>query len=304
MTRDATVLDLSRRLNNALREQGAEPPVPGVYNGVSFPEYHAWSVASNSRLNVLRRSAAHLRAYLDEPTDTPALIQGRAIHCAVLEPDSFASRYARFEGDARTKADKELREHLTAKFGDGFVLKADEFDMCLKARDAIHAHHRASKLLSGDGQNELSLVWDDPETGVRCKARHDRHSPWLVGGAVVDVKTTRDASPREFEKSIYSYGYHRQGALYLSGATTLGLPAGHFVIIAVEKTPPFCVSVCRVSEGALNAGAEQITPLLRRYAECVEKNEWPGYSEDIVDVTLPDYAWTVIDQELSAHDHQ
>src|SRR5262245_8459627 len=69
-------------------------PDPGVYPNVPMEAYHRWNAVSNSRLTKLDRSPAHLLAYLTEPPeDTKATAEGRAIHCAVLEPDDFVNRY-------------------------------------------------------------------------------------------------------------------------------------------------------------------------------------------------------------------
>lgn len=313
----AAVAEVSGRLLTLMKE----PVVPdvGVHPGTPSGVYHSWHAASNSRLSKLRRSPAHLKSYMERgDSDTAALATGRAVHSAVLEPDDFAARYivasqcgATKKGDGLrcTNAGKVFSEkdgwlcdvHSKGAIADRSrsVLSAADHAVCLAVRDAVHGHSRAHGMVTGSGQVELSMVWDEPESGVRCKARQDRHSPDLPGGVIVDLKTTRNASPRAFEKSIFEHGYHRQGALYLSGAQTLGLSARHFVIIAVEKEPPFNVAVYRLTEGALDAGAEQLRPLLAKYAECVQTDQWPGYPDTVMDIALPDWAWDQIDEEVT-----
>lgn len=267
---------------------------------MAMDEYHAIDAASNSRLSRLLKSPAHLKAYLNEPPEeTTALLMGRAGHCAILEPDDFPARYrCGPDGDKRTKAVKEAWDALEAEVGTGGVLRRSDYEACLRMRDSVHRSRTAKAMISGSGEVELSYLWEDKESGLLCKARMDRHSPDLPGGTIVDVKTTRSASRREFERTIFSFGYHRQGAFYLEGAKVRKLPARHFVILAVEKTPPYAVAVYRLTEGALSAGEEQIRPLLMRYAECKARNEWPGFPDEVVDVALPDYAWRQIDDEL------
>lgn len=277
-------------------------PQPGVYPGTAMEEYHRWPAASNSRLSRLLRSPAHLRAYLDEPpADTDALRQGRAIHAAVLEPDLFKERFTSApEGlDRRTKAGKDEWAALCARFGEPNVLKATEWDMCTQIRGNVHAHSTAHGLITGPGEVELSMLWTDPATGVLCKSRWDRHSPQLAGGAIVDLKTTKDASPRAFERAILNFGYHRQAAFYLRSARVHGLPAKHFSIIAVEKKPPYAVAVYRITEGVVDAAAEQIDALLRLYADCVEHDNWPGYPDEVRDISIPAWAWNVMDEETA-----
>jgi hypothetical protein len=295
----------------------AEHPVPGLYPGIPASEYHRWPLASNSRLSRLRRSPAHLKAYTDEPpADTTALALGRAAHAAILEPFDFDADYtvagqceAVKKGDGLRCANGGVicdasQGWLCGVHGKGavpvpgrHVLPAGEFAACERMRDAVRDHAAASKLLAGAGEVELSVVWES--FGVMCKVRLDRLSPDIAGGAVVDVKTTRDASPREFERSIFAHGYHRQGALYLDALHAHGIPAEHFVIIAVEKEPPFAVAVYRLTEGAIDAGREQVRPLLERYGECLERNEWPAYPDTVQDIALPDWSWAQIDAEAS-----
>jgi hypothetical protein len=83
----------------------------------------------------------------------------------------------------------------------------------------------------------------------------------------------------------------------LDGARAVGIPAEHFVIVAVEKEPPYAVAVYRVLDAAIDAGREQIAGLLKTYATCVALDEWPGYAEQVVDVALPAWAWNQIDEE-------
>lgn len=298
---DPVVQDLSERINASLAGAPVIPcPEPGVYEGVDFSTYEAWPAASNSALSKLYQSPSHLRAYLNRETeDSQSLVMGRAIHCAVLEPDDFAGRFGRFVGDRRTKEGKAQFASLSGLFGDGKVLKAEEFDRCVKVRDAVFCHRWSVRLL--DGQKEVSIVWDDPASGVRCKARLDCYTPQLNGGAVVDLKSTRDASRRGFARAVREYGYYRQAAFYLTGARAVGFQVEHFVNIAVESDVPFNVQPYRMNEGAIDAGQQELVKLLYDYKRLMEipRSEWPvGYSAEVEDVTLPDWSWSQIDEDL------
>lgn len=318
-----TTTEVSGRLLQLMRE----PVVPdvGVHPGISFPVYHSWFAASNSRLTTLRRSPAHLKAEMEKPTDSANLLLGRACHAAILEPDDFAKHYLLAERcEAMKKTDGKRCSNAGIIYNGGLgwlcgvhggdamtdpgvtILTKADYECAIKVRDAVHAH-RARHLLPQVHGRELSIAWDDETTGVRCKARLDGHSPAIAGGVVVDIKTTKDASKREFERSIHAYGYHRQGALYLEGVNAVGLPAEHFAIIAIEKEPPYAVAVYRLDEGALGVGSQEVfgelTPdgrkggLLARYAECLRTDEWPGYDENVQDVALPPWAFSQSEED-------
>lgn len=297
----------------------AAAPGVGLFRGMPLADYHALPCASNSRLGRLKQSPAHLLAYLTEPPiDTEATRLGNAVHCAVLEPDDFDARYCIAER-CMIKTEKGAQCKNMGSFwhselgwacgthAKGFpaenvriVLKPDDYRVCLGVRDSVFKLSTARQLLTGEGEMELTAVFPAFDTDIIAKARFDRTSPVIAGGVLVDLKTTRDASRRAFERSIYSFGYHRQAALYLDGAAAVQLPAEHFVHIALEKEPPYAVAVYRLSEAAVDAGEQELTPLLTRYAACVESGVFPAYPDEVQDVALPSYAWAQIDEDARA----
>lgn len=268
-------------------------PEPGIYPNVPMSEYHAWEAASNSRLSQLLRSPAHLKSYIDRPKpDTDAQVIGRATHAAILEPESFEKQYKKGPlGDRRTKKVKEQWEALVAEAGAENILRPADYEACLAMRESVWKKTTATGLIGGKGQRELSIIWMHTDALTLCKARLDRLSPALDGGTIIDLKTTTDASPLKFERTIFAYGYHRQGALYVDGARAVGIPIRHYAIIAIEKEPPYEVAVYRLMEGAIEAGRDEVARLLPVYKRCVEENNWPGYPDEIRDITLPIWAW-------------
>jgi exodeoxyribonuclease VIII len=274
-------------------------PDIGIHRSVPDHVYHRqWEAASNSRLTLLKRSPAHMRSALDDPSaDTDALRIGRAAHAAILEPSRFGTLYARGpEGDRRTKEVKAQWAELELRHGPGNVLRPTEFEQCLEIADAVRVHAAAASLFENVTDVELSIAWDDAETNLRCKARIDAVAPILSNRTIVDVKTTRDASLDEFARSIFTLGYHRQAAHYLDGAAAVGLDTQHFVFIAIEKEPPFAVGTYRLREDAIDAGREELRALKHRYAHCFREDHWPAYSSAVEDITLPSWAWRQVVQ--------
>lgn len=293
---------------------------PGVYEDIGAAQYFALPYANNSRLSLLKRSPAHLKADIDAPAmTTDAQKLGTAAHHAILEPDVFEQRYtlggscaaelksgARkgepcgVTGSARYNGEWYCGKHPQEGEPDKVdVLSYEDYRACIGMRDSVHAHPRIRRLLEADGRNELTVVWDDAETGVRCKARLDR----LVhefGGVVLDVKTTQDARADEFERSVFHWGYFRQLGFYQDGLTAHGFEMKHLVIAAVEKAAPWAVAGFRLSDAAADAGREELRVLLRRYAECMEKDEWPAYPADIRELSLPAWAWGKLEEGVAA----
>lgn len=284
-------------------------PTVGIHRGMPAEEYHRWKAASNSRLGRLLRSPAHLQVAVE---DTANLRVGRAVHSAVLEPDLFASEFIYPDQCAETtkKGDRCSKNGAVCVGGAWFcgihapagaaqdartVISYGDYQVCLAVRDAVRRHPIVRDLLGQVGDNELSAVWDHAEAGVRCKLRADKVCADL--GIVLDLKTTKDASLDAFTRSIYNFGYHRQGAFYSDGLAAHSVEVGHFLFIAVEKEPPYGVAVYRLSDEALRAGRDQLRPLLATYRHCEETGEWPGYPEHIQDIGLPRWAWSQLETE-------
>ena len=174
--------------------------------------------------------------------------------------------------------------------GDGareIVLDADAYERCCRTVDAILAHPGARTLLTG-GIPEVSLFWNDAKYEVPCKARIDFLRD---DGGMVDIKTTTDASPEGFGRTIASFLYHVQGSHYWSGGEhVLGASPKFFAFIAAEKEEPFGVSAQVLQVDALRIGMAKCDRALRRYAEAAASGRWGAYSDLIEPAILPAWA--------------
>lgn len=262
--------------------------------GVPEDAYHAHPSASSSFLRTLTgRSPAHARAAQLEPREeTPALMLGRAIHARALEPGSYPQRYAVApKVDRRTKAGKATWEEFTEAHPGAVILSESDGAMVEAIGAALEPHPLAPLVLSG-GAAELSGFFTDPGTGAPCRIRPDYAR--LNDGLLADLKTTTDASPREFARAVYRYGYHVQAAFYALGFEVIeGRPLEDFLFIAIEKAPPYAVGVYRLDDEALAVGRATVRKALNTYAACLASGHWPAYSEAVEPVTLPAYAFAM-----------
>jgi exodeoxyribonuclease VIII len=141
-------------------------------------------------------------------------------------------------------------------------------------------------LLHWQGKAETTHMWTDATTGVECKCRPD----WLTSNLIVDLKTTEDASPRGFQRSVANYRYHVQAAWYLDGIEAVtGTRPDQFIFICVEKKPPYAVGVYAADAEMIQIGAETAARDLEVYATCKAADAWPSYSDQIEPLSLP--AW-------------
>lgn len=256
---------------------------------MTFAEYASIRAVNWSTLREVRRSPKHYRHRLEHPIeDTPRLALGRAVHTAVLEPALFADGYAVYTGARR--AGKDWEAFQVANEGKT-ILKAEEYENVIAMRDAVLAHPAAMRHLTG-GAAEQTLCWTDRDTGIECKARPD-----YLGACIVDLKSTKDASPREFGRTAARFGYHCQLTFYRRGARAVLGRELEPILIAVEAEAPHDVAVYRIDADTLLAADDEISALLERVAECRRDDHWPGATDDVQDLELPGWALATDDDD-------
>lgn len=274
------------QLATSVEEDGFTPG----FCDMSNEDYHAdRSAVSSSRLRTILVSPAHYMAGLEERhKTTPTLELGSAIHCAVLEHDRFEQEYVvAIKFDRRTKDGKARAEEFELQNAGKRILSQEEFFKVRAITNAVHARDEVRALMQ-IGKREQTLFWVDPETGIRCKCRPD----FLGDIAVLDLKSTDDASRDGFAKSCHKYGYAFQAAMYLDGIREVTGEQLPFVFIPMEKEPPYAVAVYQASEAFLMHGLHKYHTALRTLAECRDTGKWPAYQPtgQIESIDLPHWA--------------
>lgn len=297
---------------------------------ISNEEYHADTTRiSKSGLDEISKSPAHYHyKYLNPERDEEEkdfFRQGGAAHCGVFESNEFDNRYTVAKSaeeagalklkedltalcDARGIAYKKaatkgqlielLREagvnvimyddYLASLTASGkMILPAKEFDLVRRWRDAVHKHP-AARVLLAKGVAEKTFHFEEPNTGAPCKIRPD----WLSGeNFIVDLKTTIDASPQGFAKSVVKFRYDVAGGFYSDGLDyTTGVKTDGFIIIAAEKSAPYNIGVYILPHDVIERGRRLYLDNLQTYMECKTRNQWPGYSNTVEPITLPAWA--------------
>jgi len=231
-------------------------------------KYHAVDALSKSMMSKILKSPAHYRAALEEHQEpTKSMQMGTAIHTAVLEPQLYSQVVAVIppDIDGRTKDGKAWKEQHKSRI---HLTHAEDIDVQGVANsvrrhsfwDIIHLPHRI----------EASVFAQDDETGVALKARPDL---WVLEPAIlVDVKTTDDATPEGFSRTVGSFGYHIQAAHYMAMTG-----ADSFVFVAVERKAPYAVAIYKLDAEWLQAGANLRRKAISTLHECRALDSWPAY---------------------------
>jgi exodeoxyribonuclease VIII len=259
-------------------------------------EYEAIPAVNWSTLKHLGKSPAHYLHNLTDPgEDSDARQRGRVLHLAVFEPERLTREVVVYP---ERRAGKEWQAFSAAHAGKEIVNSRTWDNVCAISK-AARTHPMAAKYLAG-GRGEQTVTWthksppiaDLPSWQFACKGRID----FLADcGFLVDLKSTRDASPSGFGRECMRYEHHAQLAFYRDGyeaMTGVRLPV---VIVAVEAAAPHVVQVYRVGEDALELGRERYASLLAQLRVCREESRWDGYAGAEMELELPH--WAMADKE-------
>ena len=252
---------------------------------------------SQSKLKELKRSPKHfwtnhINPNRELPTETDAMRFGKAAHMCLFEYESFINNYIIEPNiDKRTKEGKlAFNEFLTNNTGKS-IISNDNMIAVKHIRNSI-LNNTASVILH-NGLAEHELYWTD--NNIACKAKLDyliEPSAKFPNGLIIDLKTTINAEPNEFAKSIYTYGYYNQLAFYCHAVKTVYKTKDYptFIFIPVEKTAPYECAFLAGDEVMLNIGLHENQKLLNLYKSCMETNNWYGYEDKVQTIGLPNWA--------------
>jgi exodeoxyribonuclease VIII len=257
-------------------------------------DYYAVPSLSHSRLKEIRHSPGHFRWKSDNAEQaTDAMNLGSLVHAMLLEPHLVERLFvASPKFDRRTKGGREdYIRFLNSHPGQKVVTEA-EWEQASLMAESVRQHPHARPMLDNviaHGSAEKEYYWTDSR-GIERKAKVDGlyYGDESAPEFIVDVKTTIDASPQGFRKSISKFCYGTQMAYYCEAAQPIHRRA---IIIAVAKTPPFGVGLYRFGEEAIDRAQKVVDHWLDLYLQCSKDNHWPTYW-DTKDVDVPDWFLT------------
>ena len=284
-----------------------------AYRGMPSELYHQHPALSNSGLKTLLDCPArYYYKYLSgecELKETPAQKIGKASHCYILEGEkAFTQRYWHnpYSGflkdetiaflcvkgfkaeELKKQKTTELKALLLKTMGiepKEIELNKNELNQVISLARAINKNPQAKGAFSQKGESEVSLFWNDPETGVMLKCRPD----WLPYDCldIPDYKTTSSVNPAVFAKDFVKYGYHIQSAFYRMGIKEVfGIDVQNFFFVAQEKEPP-CITQCfNPDMGFVEFGEKAIRLGIEVFLDCKERGIWETDSDEVIEMSL------------------
>lgn len=251
---------------------------PALDASMTFDDYLELPGEHFSSIKEMHRSPAHYRSRV-RPSDSDALRVGRALHAAVLDPSAL--QIVEYAGRRIGKLWDAFRQDNAGKL----ILKSDQAAEVQAMRASVRAHKHASRILR-HGQAEVSARFE--VDGVPFKSRLDFV---CSNGDLVELKSTRDNHPQQFEREFARRLYHAQVALYRMALQANGLPCSKVYCISICKTAPHEVVVYDINEETLEAGARWVHDWVSRLQECERQRVWPGIDNgNILSLRIPDWA--------------
>ena len=294
----------------------AEPLItaPGIYDGISAEDYHgreicdAPSISSSGLKTIIEKSPLHYWWNSPLNPNRPAedskrhFAIGKAAHDILLLesrwperyhvlPEGFNANATKAQADAIAARDEAAAAGLT-------VLRAEDAALAEAMAAALRRNRFAMAALT-NGLPEQTLACKDRETGVWLRARPDflPHKRLFIP----DLKTAADASPEGFRRAMAAHGYHQSAALYLDVIEgVFGERPQAFFFVVIEKEAPHCVALYQIPEDDIQRGRMLNRKAIQTFADCLSRDRWPGYADDVTPLPLPAWEQRKIDAAADA----
>jgi hypothetical protein len=241
---------------------------------MSVTEYRNHPAMSYSKLKAYYKSPLH-GLMQKPPSESAAMRFGTAVDLACK--GQFSEVVMNPFEDGRTKAAKDFKAENQGRV----VMSPAEYEAVSLCYVAIQNHPAVKELALGFGDPDKPLFGDILNLPV--KGLPD----WIVTNAVIDLKTTSQGiGPDQFSKTVDSYGWDMQAAMYLELALQNGIQNPEFYWVAVESENPFDVAVYRATQQIKEVGKYKLEKAIKNYFEAMNGNV-KGISQSCIPLEMP-----------------
>lgn len=265
-------------------------------------EYRALPGLNFSTAKFLLRSPQHYRHAKDtpiEPTDEMKL--GTWVHEAFLEDRLPPVEPApeTLDGKKWTIQRNDCKEYVAAKEARGIeIVSRTLFSRYAGMVLALKESKMANRFKAGCSERE-SAAQANIDGGLLIKGLLDGWGVDRNGVPfIVDLKTTDDASPNAFAKTIVNRDYDLQAVWYMTLKGWLdrnpanGTESATFCWIAVENKAPFTVQCYLATYAVIASGRHKMAKVIRAYQKGIIEGFQTGYSNDeILPIGIPGWAY-------------
>ena len=240
---------------------------------------------SYSSIKEFKKSPEHFYHYFtEEKIEKDVYMEGNLLHTLALQPELFKSRYTVYDPEnrpdkAHTMAAKENKLWL-----DNLQQEA------IENKKLVISHEVYTTSIEIAGK-----VRSNPVSGELIKAKgnvFEKEMKWKLKGFdhlgftdiwndafICDLKFMANADPVDFHRKIFYYDLYLQAAIYQVADKKFPdfNDIKDFFFIAIDKTPPYGVSVNRMPNEYLKIGMNEYLGLLDQIKLCLKDNSWISY---------------------------
>jgi exodeoxyribonuclease VIII len=173
--------------------------------------------------------------------------------------------------DKRTKEGKLQSELFELENIGKTVINEEDMEMIRCMAESALKNQTFIELMK-DSHRELSCYTTDEITGLKIRLRPDAMA--TNKSTITDIKSCLDSSLKKFKGDVYSYGYSLSAAYYCDF-----LNRENYVFGAIEKTPPYQISLFTLSDEMMQYGREQYRIGLDLLKWSIDNNFWCDYNE-------------------------
>lgn len=263
------------------------------------------------------REQLEARKAEQDPKSRDTLLTGEATHVAALEPDLYGGfdaetpefvtldpakkveerhgRFVVFRGTRDARHDRFKKVLADAALHQQKIITEGMHRIATEIAKAVRSNLEAAPFIMG-GHRELTVCWDyeEPQVamldgwtmGMRCRL------DYLTDAAIIDLKSTFDASPEAFAKQMWNNGCFVQAAMQQDGVEAVTRRRRPYFWLAVEKEPPYAVAMYEPDRDDLKRARDTYRDWLRKlhvYQQdeqtAIARGEsftWPGYTAGAV----------------------
>lgn len=198
----------------------------------------------------------------------------------ILSPSELEKAKAAIDSERTPPRNGAAWEKFRADNADALILTQAEYEITNRMVDSVRANPFALELLKGKIEDTIEFDF----LGIPSRTTPDARTPTTV----VELKTCRSSEPYAFAWQMKKMFYHAQMAFHVEGMAAINAKLNPTpYIVAVESSPPYPVTVFRVTPAAMLEGHKLIRLWFEQLKVCTSANAWPAYSQAVVDLDVP-----------------
>lgn len=260
-----------------------------IHRGLTEEQYNLLEGVRSSHLKKVLQSQAHYLHAINNPSEqTEAMKLGTMIHMAILEPARFKETVVVTPdfGDMRSKTNREKRDAWISDNPEKTCISSDDSYVIAGICNALTKKKSFLKLIEeNELEKEVSFQGQVGNTKTKCRA----DAIDIKKRVIVDIKSTKSATPEAMQYYVRDYGVDIQQAFYVAtiekalGSSSFSWENWSSVIVAVEKSAPFESQVFEFPTHELVLAFKDVLLALNLIEEAKQSGVYRGYP----DIRLP-----------------